>query len=224
MPCWQLPPIVPGQMACLMQVLVPHSHDVELEDFELFSGHLALMKRVNGVSMISTFSLNASEPETALLGIASEEPKLIDFSEDSYSLEFGEQDDFNGNVLRIAYSSLVTPETTFDVHMTTGRPTALAPAVMASSGHFSGSCVGVWRCNHAAWQSRQAFPTIPGAAQALAAECRPASKLRDRKHTQGKRCRGMAAPAQPWSPRGAAKRWSWLYTMQSISGVMMLCR
>ena len=124
-----------------MQVLVPHSHDVELEDFEMFSGHLALMKRMNGLSRISTFSLDESEPGTALLGIASQEPKLIDFSEDSYSLHFGEQGEFNDSALQITYSSLVTPETTFDINMMTGRPTVLASVGIASFVQTSGSCV-----------------------------------------------------------------------------------
>ena len=108
---------------------MPHSFDVELEDFEIFLGHLALMKRVNGLSMVSTFTLDQSEPGSGLLGIASQEPELIDFDEESYSLQFGEQGTFNSSVLRIVYSSLVTPESTFDVDMTTGKLTAQSSKV-----------------------------------------------------------------------------------------------
>ena len=98
---------------------MPHSYDVELEDFVIFSGHLALMKRTNGLSVISTFLLNQSA--SALLDIASQEPQLIDFDEESYSLEFGEQGPYNSSVLRMTYSSLVTPETTCDVNMASGK-------------------------------------------------------------------------------------------------------
>ncbi len=104
-----------------MQVLIPHSHDAELEDFEIFSGHLAVMKRINGLSMISTFTLGPPGPSSGLVGIASQEPKLIEFDEESYSLQFGEQGAFGSSMLRITYSSLVTPDSTFDVNMTTGK-------------------------------------------------------------------------------------------------------
>ena len=43
-----------------MQVVVPHSHDVGLEDFEVFESQLALTKRINGLSTISTFRLSPS--------------------------------------------------------------------------------------------------------------------------------------------------------------------
>jgi len=102
-----------------MQVLVPHSYDVELEDFVIFSGHLALMKRTNGLSVISIFPLNQSA--SALLDIASQEPQLIEFDEESYSLEVAEQGPYNSGVLQMTYSSLVTPETTFDVNMASGK-------------------------------------------------------------------------------------------------------
>ena len=107
-----------------MQVLVPHSYDVELENFVIFSGHLALMKRTNGLSVISTFLLNQSA--SALLDIASQEAQLIEFDEESYSLEFAEQGPYNSSVLRMTYSSLVTPETTFDVNMASGKLLSLS--------------------------------------------------------------------------------------------------
>ena len=113
-----------------MQVLVPHSYDIELEDFEIFSGHLTLMKRINGLSMISTFTLGQPGLGSGLLSIASQEPDLIDFDEESYSLQFGEQGVFSSSMLRITHSSLVTPDSTFDVNMTTGKLTVLAADVV----------------------------------------------------------------------------------------------
>lgn len=98
-----------------------HSYDMELEDFEIFSGHLALMKRLNGLRVISTFTLGQPGNGTGLLGITSQEPKLVDFDEESYSLQFGEQGTFTTGVLRITCSSLVTPDSTYDVNMTTGK-------------------------------------------------------------------------------------------------------
>lgn len=111
-------PFCGGLIFYCMQVLVPHSYDVELENFVIFSGHLALMKRTNGLSVISTFPLNQSA--SALLDIASQE-QLIEFDEESYSLEFAEQGPYNSSVLRMTYSSLVTPETAFDVNMASGK-------------------------------------------------------------------------------------------------------
>ena len=43
-----------------MQVVVPHSHDVGVEDFEVFESHLALIKRTNGLSTVSTYRLSPS--------------------------------------------------------------------------------------------------------------------------------------------------------------------
>ncbi|MCJ1354290.1 MAG: hypothetical protein MMC33_004277 [Icmadophila ericetorum] len=118
--------ILSSQKIKFMQVLVPHSHNVELEDFEVFSGHLALMKRINGLSVISMFLLGQSGSGSGLPGIASQESESIDFSEESYSLQLGEQGPYNSSMLRITYSSLVTPASTFDVNMTTGTLTVYA--------------------------------------------------------------------------------------------------
>ena len=109
---------------------MPHSHDVELEDFEIFSGHLALMKRMNGLSVISTFALSQPGNGVGLLSIASQEPGLMEFDKESYSLQFGEQGAFSASMLRITYSSLVTPDSTYDVNMTTGKLTRLPDAAV----------------------------------------------------------------------------------------------
>jgi protease II len=50
-----------------------------------------------------------------------QEPLLLGIEEDSYALEFGEQGPFNSSVLRVTYSSLITPESTFDVNLVTGK-------------------------------------------------------------------------------------------------------
>lgn len=104
-------------------MVVPHSYDVELEDFEIFQNHLALMRRINGLSRISTYSLNKSSSTGGLLGIARQEPILVEFNEESYTLEFREQGDYNSSVLRITYSSLITPDSIFNVDLTTGKLT-----------------------------------------------------------------------------------------------------
>ena len=50
-----------------------------------------------------------------------QEPLLLEFEEDSCTLQFGEQGPFSSSVLRVTYSSLITPDSTFDVNMATGK-------------------------------------------------------------------------------------------------------
>ena len=50
-----------------------------------------------------------------------QEPLLLGIEEDSYALQFGEQGPFNSSVLRVTYSSLITPDSTLDINMVTGK-------------------------------------------------------------------------------------------------------
>ena len=115
-----------------MQVVIPHSHDVQLEDYEVFDRYLAVLRRVNGLSSISIFNL--SESSLGPLGIIGQEPMVMeDFGEDTYTLQFGEQGPFNCSMLRLIFSSLTTPKSTYDVNMTTGKP--FFPGILIMSAH-----------------------------------------------------------------------------------------
>ena len=108
-------------MPAHMQVVIPHSHDAQLEDFEVVDGHLAVLRRVNGLGSISIFNL--SESAVGPLGIIGQEPMIVeDSGEDTYTLQFGEQGPFNSSMLRLTFSSLTTPQSTYDVNMATGKP------------------------------------------------------------------------------------------------------
>ena len=110
-----------SNMPARMQVVIPHSHDAQLEDFEVFDGHLAVLRRVNGLGTISIFNL--SESAVGPLGIIGQEPMIVeDSGEDTYTLQFGEQGPFNSSMLRLTFSSLTTPQSTYDVNMATGKP------------------------------------------------------------------------------------------------------
>ncbi|KAK9909106.1 hypothetical protein WJX75_007225 [Coccomyxa subellipsoidea] len=99
------------------QVLIEHRHDVELEDFKLSQRHLAVMQRMNGLSTLMTYPLpEHGQPLTTL-----DEGRTLAFEEESYSLDFGKQGPLDSLVIRVVYSSLVTPESTYDINVMTGR-------------------------------------------------------------------------------------------------------
>ena len=71
---------------------------------------------MNGLSTAVTYTLpKEGQPFTALA-----EGRTLEFEEESYSLSFGKQAPIESDVLRVAYSSFVTPESTFDFNMITG--------------------------------------------------------------------------------------------------------
>lgn len=80
------------------------------------AGHLAVLKRLNGLTTAVTYTL--PKGGQSFTGLA--EGRTLEFEEESYSLSFGKQGPIESNVLRVVYSSFVTPESTFDFNMITG--------------------------------------------------------------------------------------------------------
>lgn len=78
-------------------------------------GYLTILKRMNGLSTAYTYPLPSSGALTAL-----PQGRTLAFEEESYSLDFGKQGPYDSVMLRILYSSFVTPHSTFDINMVTG--------------------------------------------------------------------------------------------------------
>ncbi|MCY4095620.1 MAG: S9 family peptidase [Gammaproteobacteria bacterium] len=79
-----------------------------ITDVRAFGSHIVIAARENGLETIQILDINGQR-------------KSIPFSESTYSLWFGSNPESDPNVLRIEYSSLTTPETTYDYEFETGN-------------------------------------------------------------------------------------------------------
>lgn len=87
--------------------IIPHRNDVVLNDIEVFKNYLAIEERKNGLKQIR------------IINWKDHSDYYIDFGEAAYESEFGENPEFNSDVLRYEYSSLTTPYSVYDFNMVT---------------------------------------------------------------------------------------------------------
>lgn len=96
-------------------VLLPHRPSVKLQDIQLFTDHLAVHERENGLPRITVYRLPAvGEPLERLQG-----GRAVDFVDPVYSADPLESE-FESSVLRFSYSSMRTPLSVYDYDMDTG--------------------------------------------------------------------------------------------------------
>ncbi len=92
------------------QEVVPHRADVMIEYMDTFENHLALYERRDGLKQIRISTAHG-------LGDA----RYVKFPEQDYYFELESNPEFETNILRFKYSSLVTPFSIIDYHMDTGE-------------------------------------------------------------------------------------------------------
>lgn len=88
--------------------IIPHRTEVMITQVELFENYLVLYERKDGRDHIRISGLD---------GVSN--VHYVDFPEPTYYFDPGSNFEFNTNVLRFDYSSLVTPHSTIDYHMDT---------------------------------------------------------------------------------------------------------
>ena len=93
--------------------VVPHQQDVYLQGFEIFKDHLVLRERKGGLNQIR------------IKPWSGEGAHHLDFGEPTYMAYIGENHDFDTPLVRYVYSSLTTPESTYDYNMKTREKTLL---------------------------------------------------------------------------------------------------
>jgi oligopeptidase B len=86
---------------------IPHREDVLIEDFDLFSGFFVSQERSNGLTQLLIKPWDGS-PGHAL-----------DFGEEAYTAWIGHNPEFDTEILRFGFNSLVTPASIFEYHMVT---------------------------------------------------------------------------------------------------------
>ncbi len=88
------------------QEIIPHREGVKLDGFDLFENHLAVYEREKGREKIRVIDLTTNEMH------------YVEFEEPAFAIQTTANPEFNTNVLRFKYSSLVTPEAVFDYNLT----------------------------------------------------------------------------------------------------------
>ncbi|OJW78725.1 MULTISPECIES: S9 family peptidase [unclassified Spirosoma] len=91
--------------------VIPHRPDVYLATMDVFVNHLVLGERKAGLTNIRVINQQTKTDE------------YLDFGEPAYVAGIGYNPDFNTNILRFGYSSLTTPNSTFDYNMDTKEKT-----------------------------------------------------------------------------------------------------
>ena len=90
------------------QEVIPHRPQVLVSQIEVFENYLVLYEREGGRDKIRISDLD---------GVSN--VHYVNFPEPTYYFEPGSNYEFNTNLLRFDYSSLVTPHSTIDYHMDT---------------------------------------------------------------------------------------------------------
>ncbi|HEY9800718.1 MAG TPA: S9 family peptidase [Leptolyngbyaceae cyanobacterium] len=89
------------------QTVIPHREDVLLSAVSLFTNHLVIYERKDGL-------------ETARVrNLSTDSESNIIFPEPTYQFSEGSNPEFNTNILRFNYNSLITPPSVFDYDMDT---------------------------------------------------------------------------------------------------------
>jgi oligopeptidase B len=87
------------------KVVIPASDSVKLDDIEVFKNHLVVYERERGVQKIRITNLTDNQNY------------YVDFPEPVYTFWPERNPDFNTNLLRFDYTSLITPRSIYDYNM-----------------------------------------------------------------------------------------------------------
>lgn len=89
------------------KVIIQHRPDVFLESFMSFEKYLVLEERIKGINKIRIIDNETGKDH------------YIEFGEDAYTAWISVNPEFETNILRVGYTSLTTPTSTFDYEMDT---------------------------------------------------------------------------------------------------------
>ena len=84
---------------------IPHRADVYLDGFTLFSNHLVVSERKDGLLQVR------------IINQKDKSEHYVKFDEPAYFAGVAANPDFNTNILRFTYTSLITPNSTYDYNM-----------------------------------------------------------------------------------------------------------
>ena len=88
--------------------VIHHRKDVHLLGMEIFKNHLVLNERKNGLRSLRVINQKSGRDE------------YLDFGEATYTASISVNEEFNTNILRYTYTSMITPRSTYDYNMDSG--------------------------------------------------------------------------------------------------------
>ena len=88
--------------------VISHRDDVHLLGMEIFKNHLVLNERKNGLRGLRVIHQKSGKDE------------YLDFGEKTYTASISVNEEFDTNILRYSYTSMVTPRSTYDYNMDSG--------------------------------------------------------------------------------------------------------
>ncbi len=89
------------------KTVIEHRPEVYLEGIEVFKNHLVVQEKNQGLSQLR------------IINHSTKAEHYLNFGEPAYDANIGSNPSFNTNVLRYSYTSLTTPNSTFDYNMNT---------------------------------------------------------------------------------------------------------
>ncbi|MBD2464948.1 S9 family peptidase [Oscillatoria sp. FACHB-1407] len=89
------------------ETIIPHREDVLLSGISVFTDHLVIYERQGGLPTVRVQKLSTGEEHS------------LSFPEPTYSVREGSNPEFNTNILRFSYSSMITPSSVFDYNLDT---------------------------------------------------------------------------------------------------------
>jgi len=101
--------------------VIPHRENVFLQDFDLFKNYLVIGERLNGLRTIHIMNWAG-------------DAHYIKFNDPAYSAYTNANLDFDTDVLRYNYSSLTTPNSTYEYHMKTKEQVLLKQDEVLDAG------------------------------------------------------------------------------------------
>ena len=93
--------------------VIAHREDVLLESIELFNDYMVVDERKNGLSNLRIVNQTSGDEH------------YLDFGEPAYTAYTSVNAEFNTNILRFGYTSMTTPNSTFDYNMETREKTLM---------------------------------------------------------------------------------------------------
>ncbi|KAL3830663.1 hypothetical protein ACJIZ3_019465 [Penstemon smallii] len=96
-------------------VLLPHRPSINIQEMQLFSDHLVVYERENGLPKINIYRLPAIEEPLDRLQVG----RTVDMVDPIYSLDSSESQ-FSSSILRFHYSSMRTPASVYEYDMNSG--------------------------------------------------------------------------------------------------------
>lgn len=87
--------------------IIPHRNAVKLDDVEVFRDHVAVFEREDGLKRIR------------VIDVRTQEAHVVTFDEPVYTIWAADNPEYDSNVLRFNYTSMVTPRRVYDYDMDT---------------------------------------------------------------------------------------------------------